>query len=326
MAGRSVLVTGGAGFIGSHLVDRLASESPARLVVVDNLFLGSERNLVDARAAYSELEFHQADATDLDALREVVGAEPVDVLFNLAVIPLPTSLERPRWTVEENLELTTVACELAREGLCRTLVHFSSSEVYGSALAVPMEEDHPLRPCTPYAASKAATDHVVASYHETFGIDTTIVRPFNAFGPRQNEGAYAGVIPVVIGRALAGEPVEIYGDGLQTRDFTFAPEVAEAAVRVYLEPRTRGRVVNVASGVEVSIVDLVAGLLRAVEADVPVVHGPPRPGDVRRHCGSPGVLETLTGFRPRRSLERGIPETVAWYRELVSEPHAAHVD
>jgi UDP-glucose 4-epimerase len=189
-----------------------------------------------------------------------------------------------------------------------------------------MDEGHPLDPSTPYAASKAGADHVVSSYARTFGLDVVTVRPFNAFGPRQNDGAYAGVIPVVVRRALAGEPVIVDGDGEQTRDFTFVGEIAEAAVRLYACPSARGLAVNVSSGEEVSVNALVAALLAAVDADVPVVHGPARPGDVRRHCGSPALVESLTGFRPRSRLDTGLAETVRWYRETaavggVGNPH-----
>ena len=318
LAGKRVMVTGGAGFIGSYLVDRVVADGPASVVVVDNLFLGKRSNLDAARESFPQLRFHEQDASDYEAMRRILAEEPVDVVFEMAVIPLPTSLVDPRWTCDVNLRAATVICELLREGLFETLVHFSSSEVYGTAREVPMGEDHPLDPCTPYAASKAGAAHIVSSYAKTFGLDVTTVRPFNGFGPRQNETAYAGIIPIVIGRALAGEPVYVHGDGEQTRDFTYVGEIAEAAVRVYGEPSTRGRVVNVSSGVEVSVNTLVAKLLGALEADVPVIHDAERPGDVRRHCGSPALLEQLTGFRPGRALDEGVAETVGWYRTFLT--------
>ncbi len=318
LAGKKVLVTGGAGFIGSHLVDRLVLEAPASIVVVDNLFLGKVDNLTPARSAFPGLRFYQEDVTDYETMEAIVAREGIDVIFDLAVVPLPTSLSLPRWTVDTNVAATTVVCELARRNCYETLIHFSSSEVYGSAIEVPMDEGHPLQPATPYAASKAGGDHIVASYRQTFGIDAAVVRPFNAFGPRQNEGAYAGVIPVVLRRALANDPVLIDGDGHQTRDFTFVAEIAEAAVRVYQHQQTRGRVVNVCSGREVSINDLVASLLAAVGSSVEVAHGKPRPGDVRRHCGSPALCQQLTGFRPSGSLDAGLAVTVQWYRDLLS--------
>ena len=319
LAGKRVLVTGGAGFIGSHLVERVLADGPASLVVVDNFFLGRPENVEAARRAFPELRLYEHDASDYAVMRDILAAERVDVVFEMAVIPLPTSLEQPRWTCDVNLTAATVICELLREGLFQTLVHFSSSEVYGTARSVPMAEEHPLDPHTPYAASKAGADHIVSSYQKTFGLDVTTVRPFNAFGPRQNEAAYAGVIPLVIRRALAGEPVLVHGDGHQTRDFTYVSEIAEAALRIYGHPATRGRVINVSSGREISVNTLVAALLRALEVDVPVVHGEPRPGDVRRHCGSPALLEQLTGYRPGRRFEDGLYDTVNWYRNGLAQ-------
>lgn len=324
LTGKSVMVTGGAGFIGSHLVDRLVLEAPSNIVVVDNFFLGKMRNLDDARRSFPSLKVHDHDASDYEAMRETMAVEATDVVFNLAVVPLPTSLVRPRWSADTNFAIVSVVCELLRQGCFDTLVHFSSSEVYGTAQYVPMDEQHPLAPSTPYAASKAGGDHLVNSYLETFGLDATTVRPFNGFGPRQNEKAYAGVIPTVIGRVLAGEPLEIYGDGDQTRDFTYVGEIAEAAVRSYLSPSTRGRVVNISSGREVSVNALVEKLLITLDRDVSVSRSSPRPGDVRRHCGSPALGEQLTGFRPRRSLEAGLEETVRWYQERLSQ--SSHAD
>jgi UDP-glucose 4-epimerase len=313
--GKSVLVTGGAGFIGSHLVDRLVEESPSRLTVVDNLFLGREENLAHARDRYPGLRLYRDDATDSAALARIVAAEAVEVVFNLAVIPLPATLVKPRWGIEHNVALVTVPCELLREGRFATLIHFSSSEAYGSAKYVPMDEGHPSVPSTPYAASKIAGDHIVLSYAHTYDLDAAILRPFNNFGPRQNAGTYAGIIPIVVQRAQEGEAVTVFGDGEQTRDFVFVRDTADAAVRIYGEPRTRGRIVNIASGREVSVNELVRQLLEVLGSSVGVEHVAPRPGDVRRHAGDIGLARELIGFEPRISLHDGLAETVAWYLE-----------
>lgn len=314
LAGKSVLVTGGAGFIGSHLVDRIASDSPRRLVVVDNLYLGREANLSDARRRLPELVFCQQDATDYEAMAGILDEHQIDVVFNLAVVPLPASLVRPRWSVEQNVALATVMCELLRERYYRTLIHFSSSEAYGSAAYVPMDERHPAIPSTPYAASKVSGDQIVLSYWHTFGIDAAIVRPFNNFGPRQNSGTYAGIIPIVVQRALRGEPVEIFGDGEQTRDFVFVRDTADAAVRAFCESGTRGRIMNIASGREVSVNELVRLLLEVLGVEVPIHHVAARPGDVRRHWASIELARELIGYEPTTSLREGLSETVSWYR------------
>ena len=322
LAGRSVLVLGGAGFIGSHLVDRLVDEGPRRVSVVDNLFLGREANLDDARSRLGDgLRFHNLDATDDKALARVIRDDEADVVFNLAVVPLPASLERPMWSVEHNVRLALVPCELLRTGLFETLIHVSSSEAYGSAAYVPMDENHPPVPSTPYAASKLAGDQVVLSYQHTFGLDAAIVRPFNNFGPRQNAGSYAGIIPIVVNRAQAGEAIEIFGDGQQTRDFVFVRDTVDAIVRIYEEPATRGRIVNVASGREMTVNELVSLLLEELGSDVPVHHVEERPGDVRRHWASIDLARELIGYEPRTSLRDGLAETVAWYLRAPSPAH-----
>ena len=313
LAGTSIVVIGGAGFIGSHLVDRLVDLEPSGLTVVDNLFLGREENLADAARRYPDLRFLQQDATDLEAMDTILRQARAEVVFNLAVVPLPASLERPRWSAMENVALATVPCELGRLGRFRTLIHFSSSEAYGSAAYVPMDEGHPPVPSTPYAASKLAGDQIVLSYWHTFGLDAAVIRPFNNFGPRQNAGSYAGIIPIVVDRATRGQAIEIYGDGEQTRDFVFVRDTADAAVRLHGSRSTRGRVVNVASGREVSVNELVRIMLELLDSDVGVEHVAPRPGDVRRHLASIDLARELIGFEPVTSLRDGLAETVAWY-------------
>ncbi len=312
------MVTGGAGFIGSHLVDRIARESPANLIVVDSFFLGNEENLIEARKTFPSLKLYRMDASNLAAMLQLVISEKIEVVFDLAVIPLPTSLDFPTWTIETNIGIASTFCELARRGYIQTLVHCSSSEAYGSAVHVPMSENHPLVPCTPYAASKAACDHIVLSYRETYNIDAVVVRPFNNFGPRQNPGSYAGIIPIVVRRVLNKTPIEIFDDGEQTRDFIFVRDTVEAMVRIYEEEKTRGQVINISSGVETSMNTLVSQLTAVMHTpDHPVFHSAPRPGDVRRHCGDVSRLKELTGFEPRTISVETLTETVEWYRSVM---------
>ncbi|MBE2182006.1 MAG: NAD-dependent epimerase/dehydratase family protein [Anaerolineae bacterium] len=314
LAGKSVLVTGGAGFIGSHLVDRIIQDAPANLVVVDNFFLGSESNLIEARRAFPALKVYRLDASDLAMMDQLVADEQIEVVFNLAVIPLPTSLLHPVWTINTNIGIALTFCEIARRGRIKTLVQCSSSEAYGTAMYIPMDEKHPLIPTTPYAASKSAGDEILLSYAETFGIDAVIVRPFNNFGPRQNWGSYAGIIPIVIQKIASGEPVEIYGDGEQTRDYIFVRDTVDAIVRVYEQESTRGKAINIATGCEISINKLVADILRnAGAADHPVIHAAERPGDVRRHCGDVGLAQQLIGFQPSPINDEKLRETIQWY-------------
>src|SRR5262245_43860484 len=318
LAGKSVLVTGGAGFIGSHLVDRIVREAPGNLVVADSLFLGKEDNLDQARQAFPALKFYRQDASDYEAMKRIISTEAVEVVFNLAVAPLPFSLENPRWAVENNVVITTVVCELRREGHYRTLINFSSSEAYGSAQYIPMDETNTILPSTHYATSKIAGDYVALSYYKTFGVDVAILRPFNNFGPRQNEGSYAGVIPIMICRALRGEPVIIYGNGEQTRDFIFVREVADAAVRIYEEPVTRGQILNIATGHELSINRLAQTIFEILDSEVLIRYEACRPGDVLRHCGGIDLARRLIGFEPRVTLKDGLAETVAWYRKMLA--------
>ncbi len=313
LKGKHVLLTGGAGFIGSHLATAIGRLAPASLLIVDDLFLGREENLSEARAAFPTLQFEKADASNLEIMRRLVSDRTFDVCFNLAVIPLPTSLERPKWSVDVNHGIAVTACELLREGRIKTLVHFSSSEVYGTALQIPMDETHPLMPHTPYAASKAAGDHIALSYGHTFGLDVRIARPFNNFGPRQNSRAYAGIIPIVLKQLARGLPIEIHGDGEQTRDFIFAADTARAAIAMYETPSTRGCVVNVASGIETSVNTLVKLLAEASGRTPDIRHVAPRPGDVRRHLGGVSLCSELLNFRPSTSLAEGLEKTVRWY-------------
>lgn len=308
-----ILVTGGAGFIGSHLVGRLIKEKPEKIVVVDNLFLGKEVNLADALKDFENLKIFREDASNFEKMDEVLRTEAVEVVFNLAVIPLPTSLVKPEWSVDVSIKITNILCELLREEAFETLIHCSSSEAYGSAEYVPMDEKHPLNPTTPYAASKASCDHIVLSYYRTFGLDVAIVRPFNNYGPRQNERTYAGVIPTTIRRILEGQAPVIFGDGEQTRDYIYVTDTANAMIEIYKNKNTRGKVINIGSGKEISINELVGMISQVMDYNNDPVHENPRMGDVRRHCANITLAKDLIDFKTKIDFEEGLRKTVEWY-------------
>ena len=312
---KSVLVCGGAGFIGSHLVDRIIKEEPENLVVVDNFLTGRESNLEDAKRNYPNLKIYNQDATDYERMRSIIEKEGIEVVFNLAIIPLPFSLEKPKWVYEHNVAITSSFCELLRNDFFETLINFSSSEAYGTCINAPMDEDHPLNPMTPYAASKAAADHLLLSYYRTFGIDAAIIRPFNNFGPRQNDYTYAAVIPITIKRILFGEAPVIYWDGEQSRDFIYVADTADATIKVYEHKNTRGRVLNIASGKEITINTVVKTIAKLLNCKKPIIYKEMRPGDVRRYIADTSLARDLIGFKPKVSFEEGLKLTIEWYKE-----------
>jgi len=182
-----------------------------------------------------------------------------------------------------------------------------------------MDESHPLNPTTPYGASKAATDLLVLSYINTFDIDASIIRPFNNYGPRQNEGSYAGVIPLTIKRILSGGAPAIYGDGEQTRDYAYVTETTDASVEIYNCQVSRGKVINIASGSEISINKLVKLIAGYMDCDKAIVYESERPGDVRRFIASINLAQDLIKFKPEINLEEGIKLTIEWYKQSTAE-------
>jgi UDP-glucose 4-epimerase len=225
-------------------------------------------------------------------------------------------LEKPEWTFKHNIDLTLTMCELARNDLFKTLIHFSSSEAYGTSISGPMDENHPLNGTTTYAASKAAEDLLIFSYCRTFGIDASIIRPFNNYGPRQNEKSYAGVIPLTIKRLLNGMAPVIYGDGKQTRDYLYVTDTANAAIDIFKHKNTRNRVLNIASGTEISIRYLVEFIKNYLGCNKQIVYEAERPGDVRRHIANIFLAEDLIGFHPSVNFEDGLKTTIEWYKKI----------
>jgi UDP-glucose 4-epimerase len=320
LAGRTVMVTGGAGFIGSHLCDRIMQDEPSKLIVLDNFSLGRPRNVASLRKN-PKVRIYKRDARSFSAMEAVLRDEGVEIVFNLAVIPLPMSLELPMQTVMTNVAITTNLCELLRQEAFGSLLHCSSSEAYGTALYVPMDEEHPEKPLTPYAASKIACDQVAVSFFKTFGLDIAIARPFNAYGPRQNERSYAGVIPLTIRRILEGATPVIYGDGRQTRDYTYVADTVEGIIGVFECHAARGMIINIASGKEIRIGVLMQKIAKIMGYRGEIVRKPARPGDVLRHKGDVSLARRLFDYAPRTNFDQGLKQTVDWYKHELKSSH-----
>lgn len=317
LADSRVLVTGGAGFIGSHLVDAIAEHEPAALVVADSFFIGKREHLSDAARRYPKLAVEEVDTSDRNQVDALLAGHDFDIVFDLATLPLPFSLQDPHRTMLDITAMAAHLAEAARLGVIGTLIHYSTSEVYGTALSAVMDEEHPILPRTPYAAAKAGADHLVASYIETFGIEAMMIRPFNNYGPRQNEGGYAALIPLAIRAAAAGRPMTIYGSGEQTRDFIFVGDTVRGTLELLGEPSAMGRAVNLATGRETSVMEVVAAIYDLMGVELAVEHLDARPGDVMRHRGSSELAQKLVGFEASTSLREGLEPTIAWYREHV---------
>ncbi|MBS3171257.1 GDP-mannose 4,6-dehydratase [Candidatus Woesearchaeota archaeon] len=320
LSNKSILVTGGAGFIGSHLVDALTEENPENLVLLSNFFLGKEENIKEAKEKFPKLKVCNGSAADYNVVRKILEDNKIDIVYNLAVIPLPASLKDPLWSTLENINIALNICELLRIDCFKKLIHFSSSEAYGSALKVPMNEKHELNPETPYAASKASGDLIVDSYYRTFKLDTSILRPFNNYGPRQNAGKFAAIIPLFIKKMMNKEnTLTINGDGEQTRDFIYVTDTANAAVEFSKNKNVVGKTINIASGREISMNYLAELLCREMDFKGKINHGPGRPGDVRRHFADISLAKKLLNFEPKVKFEEGIKLTCDWYKKNLNK-------
>jgi len=314
ITGKSILVTGGAGFIGSHLVDRLIQERPEKIVVIDNLFLGKLSNLDYAKAIFGNLIIYIRDASTFTVLEEIMLKENINTVFDLATIPLPTSYVQPRWTYENNIGIALNFCELLRQDKFDFYIHASSSEVYGSAQFIPMTENHPMNPTTTYGASKASQDLLIQAFDRMYDLSYFIFRPFNNFGERQNELAYAGVIPLTIRRILQGEKPVQHGDGTQTRDFIYVKDTVDGVVRLSESSKSRKQIIHVCRGKEVAIRDLIRVICEEMHYSGEILTVPnPRPTDVKRHYASNEKIKSIIDFEPT-DLEKAIRNVVEWYK------------
>ena len=312
LANKTILVTGGAGFIGSHLVDLLLKEGAAHVVVIDNMFLGSEDNLIDAMAS-GKVTLYRDDAELSTSLEYIFARHAIDVVFNLATKALNYSFLNPANAFDTNVKVALNLLVLQRRGLFKTLCHFSTSEVYGTAVYEPMDELHPRNPTTTYAAGKAAADMAVESYVRMFDVDAFIVRPFNNYGPRQNhKGMLAGVIPMTAVKLMTGVAPEIHGDGTQSRDFIYVTDTVDAVLKLYrLQPS--GETVNISTDNQISINELIPRICSYFGYSGDIVRKEGRKSDVLCHNASNEKVKSLIDYQ-LTSFDEGLDLTLEWYR------------
>ena len=314
LKGKFILVTGGAGFIGSHLVDGLISKEPESIVIITSSSIGKIHNLVNAQNKFRKLKIIKQDASNYNSMKKITQENNFDFVFNLAVIPLPASLIKPKWTFQKNVDITMCICEIARTDKLGKIIHFSSSETLGTARKIPMDEDHAGYSETPYAASKTACDHLIYSYHSTFGIKASIIRPFNVYGPRQKMGKYTALIPQTIKKALDNEPITIYGDGKQTRDYVYVTDVVKGAIAAAESENTDGEIINIASGKEITVNKVVNEVINCLGKKSEIVYKNKRQGDVARQVADISKAERLLQFKPDMPFNKGIKITTEWYK------------
>lgn len=312
---KRVLVTGGAGFISSTFVRHMLASTPYEVVSLDALtYAGSLENLADVMA-HERLSFVHGDIRDKELVRQLVSE--VDVIVNAAAEShVEKSIEEGASEfVTTNVEGTQILLDAIRETPVERFILISSSEVYGTADYAPMDEEHPLKPRSPYAATKAGADRLAYSYWTTYELPIVIVRPFNNFGPRQHPEK---VIPRFITQALSDEPLTIHGDGHASRDWLYVEDDAEAIEAVIAADidAIAGEVINVATGIDISVSDIATKVLEVLGRPASLqTHVPERLGQVDRHIGSTDKAERLLGFRARTSFDEGLERTVAWYRD-----------
>ena len=312
-----VLVTGGAGFIGSHLVDHLLAAG-CRVTVLDNFRNGTTANLAGAERT-GRLEVVRGDIVDAGAC--AAATRGVDAVFHLACLGVRHSLHDPVENHQVNALGSLNLLKAAREAGTQRFLYVSSSEVYGAALTFPLAEQAATWPTTVYGASKLAGEHYAAAFHRCYGVPVVRVRPFNNYGPRAHfEGDSGEVIPRFILRALAGEPPVIFGDGSHTRDFLFVRDCADALVTIAESDGLVGDIVNLGYGEEIRIDELARLVVEAVgRPDLKPAFEAERPGDVPRLWVDPSKLRQATPFRPRTKPAQGLRETVKYYRALLAK-------
>ena len=298
-----IVVTGGAGFIGSHIAEELSKDND--VIVIDNLYAGKIENIPP------NVKFIQADIRDYKSITELISQ--ADYVFHeAALVSVVESVERPLLTEEINVLGTLNILKALSDGQGK-LIFASSAAVYGDNQNLPLKESEKPKPLSPYGITKVSAEYYCKVFYELYGVPTVSLRYFNVFGERQGYNQYAGVISIFINRALKGEPLIIYGDGRQTRDFIYVKDVVKANILAAESSRANGKVFNVARGERTTIVELALKIIDATNSPSSIIFDKPRPGDIRDSQADISEIRKL-GFKPGYSLEDGLLRTIEWYR------------
>jgi len=312
LKGKNILVTGGAGFIGSNLVDRLSLEN--RVIVLDNLSSGSAANLLKSK---DRITLTKGDILDRTLLRDIVAE--VEYVFHLAAnVGNVKSIENPTFDMEVNIQGTINLLEACLKSRIKRLVYSSSGAIFGEARYLPVDEDHPLHPESPYAVSKLAAEKYCFAFHKVHGLPITALRYFNAYGPRQGTSGYANVIAIFFQRIREGKPFTVFGDGEQTRDFVFVGDIATANMLAATHPAAVGEIFNIATGQGSSVNQLVKIINKLSWQENRVIYADPRAGEVKHSRANIEKARRILGYQPRVNLEEGLRLT--WEEEMARKP------
>ena len=306
-----ILITGGAGFIGSNWAEKLAGQGQ-QVAVLDNLATGRLSNL---KKIENQIQFIQADIRDLDSLRE--SFKGFDFVFHLAALPgVFFSVQKPDQCNQTNIEGTLNVLLAARDNKVKRVVFASSSSIYGGCFDINQEDQKP-QPLSPYATSKITGEYYARNFYDLFGLETVCLRFFNVFGPHQNpESEYAAVIPLFIKLALIDQQPIIFGDGQQSRDFTFVENVIDGMILAMNSPKAAGEVFNLACGDNITVNRLVETIGQILGKKITPIYQAARPGDIYRSQANSDKIKTMLGFAPKVNFEDGLAKTIAHLQKI----------
>lgn len=314
-----VLVAGGAGFIGSHIVDKLL-EAGAEVTVLDNLYTGRPEN-IEHHKHNKNFHFVKGDIRNLKLVKGLL--QNADAVFNdAAVVSVPRSVKDPLLANDVNVKGALNLLKASLDRGVKRFVQASSASVYGDTETLPLREEMPSKPISPYAVSELAAENYAKVFHSVYGLPTVRLRYFNVYGPRQTYSAYSGVTTIFVNQLLRSQRPTINGDGEQTRDFVFVEDVVQANMLALTKKNAVGEVFNVATGEAITVNKLVKALAEIMDkTELKLIHGKPISGDIRHSYASIEKARRTLGYEPRFPLEKGIKKLVEWYKSKYSQTH-----